>query len=199
MSDAGTPVINDPGQELVQAVLAAGYPVSPIPGPNAALAGLVASGLPSDAFLYLGYLPRAKTDRRRLLEGVASLPYTLIFLETPHRLLEALADLEAVLGNRLMCAARELTKLHEELARGTVSQVRQLFSEREPRGEFTLIVAGYIQQEKIWSEDELVRAVQLGLEASEPPAQIAARLALTSGWPRRRIYSLASQIKTQSE
>src|SRR5512140_1776589 len=117
VSDAGTPAINDPGYELVRAALAAGHTVSPIPGPSAPLAALAASGLPTDAFLYLGYLPRKSAERRELLTGVAALPYTLIFLETPHRLLEALDDLLAALGDRPMAAARELTKLHEQVYR----------------------------------------------------------------------------------
>ena len=113
VSDAGTPAINDPGYELVRAALAAGHSVCPIPGPSAPLAALAASGLPTAAFLYLGYLPRKSTDRRALLEQIAALSYTLIFLESPHRLLAGLADLEYSLGDRQIAVARELTKVHE--------------------------------------------------------------------------------------
>ena len=110
VSDAGTPALNDPGYELVQAVIASGHTVSPIPGACAPIAALVASGLPTDAFLYLGYLPRKAGERERLLSKVSSLPYTLIFLEAPHRMLEALESLQSVLGDRQIAVGRELTK-----------------------------------------------------------------------------------------
>ncbi|MDP3185597.1 MAG: 16S rRNA (cytidine(1402)-2'-O)-methyltransferase, partial [Anaerolineales bacterium] len=115
VSDAGTPALNDPGYELVRAALEAGHNVSPLPGASAPVAALVASGLPTDAFLYLGYLARKSSARQARLGQVRNLPYTLIFLETPHRLLAALADLEAILGDRQIAIARELTKLHEEI------------------------------------------------------------------------------------
>ncbi len=142
VSDAGTPGLNDPGYELVRAALQNGHRVSPVPGPSAPIAALVASGLPTGAFLFLGYLPRKTSERRRLLEEIAGLPYTLVFLETPHRLLRALDDLSAMLGARQIAIARELTKLHEEIFRGDVASARQHFEEQEPRGEFTLVVAG---------------------------------------------------------
>ena len=153
VSDAGTPALNDPGYELVIAALAAGHTVSPIPGPSAPIAALVASGLPTDTFLYLGYLPRKANERRRFLAEVASLPYTLIFLEAPHRLLEALQDLQTILGDRQASIARELTKLHEEIFRGSLSAASQHFTLQMPRGEFTLVVAGHTPtQEDEWPE-----------------------------------------------
>lgn len=106
VSDAGTPGLNDPGYELVRAALQAGFAVSPVPGPSAPLAALVASGLPSDSFLYLGYLPRRSGERRSLLEEVQDRPHTLVFLETPHRLQAALDDLLEVLGDRQSAVAR---------------------------------------------------------------------------------------------
>ena len=127
VSDAGTPGINDPGYELVRAALQAGYKVSPIPGASAPIAALVASGLPTDAFLYLGYLSRKASERRKSLEAVRDLPYTLIFLEAPHRLLEALQDLRAGLGNRQAAINRELTKLYEEIFRGSLEEALGAF------------------------------------------------------------------------
>lgn len=115
VSDAGTPGLNDPGYELVREVLSNGYKVSPLPGPSAPLAALVSSGLPTDAFLYLGYLPRKSSERRQKIKQAAGQPYTLIFLEAPHRIVEALEDLQTILGDRQAAAARELTKLHEEI------------------------------------------------------------------------------------
>ena len=125
VSDAGTPALNDPGFELVQAVLAAGHTVCPIPGPSAPVAALVASGLPTDAFLYLGYIPRKSSERIQFLNQVSSQPYTLIFLETPHRLLAALKDMQKSFGERKIAIARELTKLHEEIFRGSISEARK--------------------------------------------------------------------------
>lgn len=194
VSDAGMPGLNDPGYELVKAVITAGYPVSPVPGPSAPLAALVSSGLPTDAFLYLGYLARKPAERRRQLAAVVEAPQTLIFLETPHRLLEALHDIEKVLGNRQVCVARELTKLHEEFIRGLVSQVRDHFTVQPPRGEFTLVIAGYTEEKSVWDENRLRQAIAARLEQGEPGKTIAARLAVESGWPRRDIYQIVLKI-----
>jgi 16S rRNA (cytidine1402-2'-O)-methyltransferase len=195
VSDAGTPALNDPGYELVQAALQAGFKVSPIPGPSSPLAALVVSGLPTDAFLYLGYLPRKATERRKRLTEVASLTYTLIFLETPHRLLPALADLQARLGDRKVAVARELTKLYEEIFRGQLSAASTYFTANPPRGEFVLVVEGYQPQaeSKIWSEDRLHTVIQERLAAGQPASQIAGQLAQESGWPRRTIYRLVTE------
>jgi 16S rRNA (cytidine1402-2'-O)-methyltransferase len=195
ISDAGTPLLNDPGAGLVRAALQAGHTVTPIPGPSAPLAALVASGLPVDAFLYLGYLPRKSGDRRRLLAEVASLPYTLVFLEAPHRLLTALQDLLDGLGDRPAAVARELTKLHEEFVRGSLSQALAHFQANPPRGEFTLIVAGAQPERQTWPEDQLRAALQERLAEGGSPAQIAAALAGESGWPRRTIYQMLSEME----
>jgi 16S rRNA (cytidine1402-2'-O)-methyltransferase len=189
VSDAGTPALNDPGYELVQAVLAAGYPVSPVPGPSAPVAALVASGLPTDAFLYLGYLPRKRSERRATIANAAALPYTLIFLETPHRLLDALKDLRDGLGDRPMAAGRELTKLYEEIFRGTINETIDHFTGQEPRGEFTLVIGGAIQAER-WSEAQLQGEVRRRLGEGESPASAAGELAGLSGWPRRAVYRM---------
>lgn len=194
VSDAGTPAINDPGYELVRAALAAGHRVSPIPGPSAPLAALSASGLPTDAFLYLGYLPRKSSERLEALRRVANLPYTLIFLETPHRLTAALADLLTALGDRQMAAARELTKLHEEIWRGTVSGARDHFTVHEPRGEFTLVVEGRMEKEKKWTEEQVMIAVKFGLKLGESPSTLARRVAEESGWERRDVYKLVTGL-----
>ncbi len=187
ISDAGTPGLNDPGYELVCAALQAGYRISPVPGPAAPVAALTVSGLPADSFLYLGYLPRKSAERRKMLEKVAVLHYTLIFLETPHRLNESLRDLEAGLGDRPMAVARELTKLHEEIWRGRISEAQSYF--RDPRGEFTLVVAGRPAAEsEPWTEKKLLAAIRRGVKTGLPPAQLAAQLSKESGWKRRDIY-----------
>jgi 16S rRNA (cytidine1402-2'-O)-methyltransferase len=140
VSEAGMPGISDPGQDLIAAAIAAGFPVVPVPGPSAALSALVVSGLPAGTFLYLGFLPRVRSDRRKLLAGVAAAPHTLVIFEAPHRLRATLADLEEILGDRPAAAARELTKIHEETVRATISGLRATFEERSPRGEFTLVI-----------------------------------------------------------
>ena len=193
VSDAGTPALNDPGYELVQAVLHAGHMVSPIPGPSAPLAALVASGLPTDAFVYLGYLPRKGIDRRQRLIETAELPYTLVFLETPHRLMASLQDLLEVLGDRPVSIARELTKLHEEIYRGRISEALWYFTQHAPRGEFTLVVAGCEADKASWSEDELRIAIRKFRQDGAAAAKIAAELSKQSGWPRRKVYKLVME------
>lgn len=194
VSDAGTPGLNDPGYELVRAALEAGYAVSPIPGPSAPISALVASGLPTDSFLYLGYLPRKSAERRNLLEQIAALPYTLVFLEAPHRLLAALQDIQEMLGDREMSVAREITKLHEEFFRGNVSQAQAHFQAQAPRGEITLVVSGQSSEAQVWPEERLRTALVQALELGEPPSQLARRMADASGWPRRKVYDLVTQL-----
>ena len=194
VSDAGTPAINDPGYELVRAALAAGYTVCPIPGPSAPLAALAASGLPTDSFLYLGYLPRRSAERRELFGKIAELPYTLIFLESPHRLQAGLADLQSSLGDRQIAVARELTKLHEQIWRGSLSEARTYFTANEPRGEFTLVLAGKTKDEKqLWAEDKVRIAIKFGLKFGESPSALAKRVAEESGWNRRELYRMISE------
>ncbi len=192
VSDAGTPALNDPGYELVRAAVEAGHRVSPVPGPSAPVAALIASGLPTDSFLYLGYLPRKRTERRAALEQVAEAPHTLIFLETPHRLTDSLADLSEVLGDRRVALARELTKLHEEIWRGSLREAMDHFS--GPRGEFVIVVAGRADAPSVrWTQPQLAAAVQKRLRAGDAPSELAARLSGQSGWPRREIYKLATR------
>ena len=195
VSDAGTPGLNDPGYELVRAVLAAGHQVSPIPGPSAPVAALVASGLPTDRFLYLGYLARKSSDRRRQLQEIQVLPYTLVFLETPHRLVASLKDLIAGLGDRQVAVARELTKRFEEIFRGTLSQAASHFQEVTPRGEITLVVAGASPQSARWGFDHLVEVLKESLLRGASPAQIARQVSAESGWPRRRVYDLLMELQ----
>jgi 16S rRNA (cytidine1402-2'-O)-methyltransferase len=142
VSDAGTPALSDPGQELVRAALDTGHTVSPVPGPSAALAALVVSGLPTDRFTFVGFLPRRAADRRAELAGLRALPHTLIFYEAPHRLLDSLQDMRAELGDRQAALARELTKVHEEVRRGTLSDLWAQAEQAGPRGEYTIVVAG---------------------------------------------------------
>ena len=139
--DAGTPLVSDPGYRLVQAAIASGITVVPLPGPSAAVAALSAAGLPTDAFRFCGFLPPKSTQRRKALERLKPESGTLIFYETPHRILEALEDVAAVMGARPVVVARELTKMHEEFLRGTATEVRaELASRPAVKGEITLLI-----------------------------------------------------------
>ncbi len=193
VSDAGMPALNDPGYELVHAALEAGHSVLPIPGPSAPIAALVVSGLPTDAFLYLGYLPHKENERRKSLRQVADLPYTLIFLESPYRIAESLEDILATLGNRRISVAREMTKMFEEHWRGEVRSALEYFQSQSARGEFVLVVEGGLKDgRRIWSHNELRAAIRNGLKLGESPSQLAARIADKSGWKRREVYKLIS-------
>jgi 16S rRNA (cytidine1402-2'-O)-methyltransferase len=198
VSDAGTPAINDPGYLLVRAVVDAGHQVSPIPGPSAPLAALVVSGLPTNQFTYLGYLPRKATERRQQLEEIRLLPYTLVCLETPHRLLAALDDLIAVLGDRQVAVARELTKLHEEVFRGTLSAAASHFVETPPRGEITLVIQGASPETGQWLADQVQSAIRAALSRGESASQIAKQVASESGWPRRELYKWIMELQKRS-
>ena len=198
VSDAGTPGLNDPGYELVRAVLELGHQVSPIPGPNAPVAALVASGLPTDRFLYLGYLPRKSVNRLRLLEDIQHMPYTLIFLESPHRLLSTLDDVLPIFGDRQITVAREITKRHEEFFRGTISEAITRFIEIPPRGEITLVLSGASQQVELWTTERIQEAIIEALSRGETPTQIAKGLSPVSGWPRRQLYDRITEIRKQN-
>ncbi len=141
VSDAGTPLVSDPGYRLVHAAIAAGVPVVPIPGASAALGALSAAGLPSDAFRFCGFLPPKSAQRRRVLEEWKKDAGTLIFYETPHRILDALDDITAVMGTRPIAVARELTKIHEEILRGTAAEIHATLAARPSvKGEITLLI-----------------------------------------------------------
>lgn len=196
VSDAGTPAINDPGYELVQSALASGFDVRPVPGPSAPISALSVSGLPTDSFLYLGYLPHKSSDRHNFVGQVTNLSYTLIFLETPHRLLDSLEDLLAILGNRRICVAREMTKLYEEYWRGDVSGAIEHFGSKEARGEFTLVIEGKTKEENtIWTEEELTQAIKKELEDGRSAKEISAALAEQSGWNKKEVYALVNRHK----
>ncbi|MCL4854916.1 MAG: 16S rRNA (cytidine(1402)-2'-O)-methyltransferase, partial [Bryobacteraceae bacterium] len=142
VSDAGTPLLSDPGYRIVARARQEGIPVVPVPGASALLAALAASGLPTDAFHFAGFLPPKPAARRKLLESLRDEHATLVFYEAPHRILEALADVEAILGQRDVVVARELTKVHEEFLRGTAAEIRQSLAARgSVKGEITLLVA----------------------------------------------------------
>lgn len=189
ISDAGTPAISDPGYRLIRAALDAGYTVTPIPGANAATTALIASGLATDRFLFVGFLPNKQQARRVALAALSAETATLILYESPKRLTKLLADAQTVLGDRDCCVARELTKLHEELFRGKLSAAQVHFAE-SVRGEITIVIAGAGDSAEIWTEEtiraELDKLIAAGLSKKQAASQIAAQ----SGWRAKQIYRL---------
>jgi 16S rRNA (cytidine1402-2'-O)-methyltransferase len=140
VSDAGTPLVSDPGYRLVTLCVRHKIPVVPIPGPSALLAALAGAGLPNEEFLFVGFLPQRSGERRRMLERLRIEERTIIFYEAPHRVADSIADAQEILGDRPACLARELTKLHEEFLRGKLSQLAESLAERPARGEITLVI-----------------------------------------------------------
>ncbi|EFO81871.1 uroporphyrin-III C/tetrapyrrole methyltransferase [Oscillochloris trichoides DG-6] len=169
VSDAGTPGVSDPGYELVCAAIAAGFSVTPVPGPSAPVAALTASGLPSDRFIFVGFLPRQGGERRALLSELAPLTVSLVCFEAPHRLIEALEDIQSTLGERQMVVAKDLTKRFEDLRRGSVGDLLAHFQANPPRGEYTLVIAG----QNVKSEHKRERRRLSAPSSDEPPSHEA--------------------------
>lgn len=197
VSDAGTPLVSDPGYRLVGEAIAAGHRVVPIPGASAMLTALVAAGLPSDTFLFAGFLPPKSEARRRRIEDLARVPATLIFYESPHRLAEALADLAAVLGDaRPAAVARELTKHFEEVVRGDLATLAAAFAARTVKGEIVLVV-GPPAEEKTSAVDvdAMLRAALTRL----PPGRAVAEVARLTGADRKALYERALALRGEAE
>ncbi len=189
ISDAGTPLISDPGYKLVAEAVALGLPVSAAPGPSAALAALCVAGLPTDRFFFEGFLPPKQSARRERLNALAAVPGTLIFYEAPGRLADTLADLALELGPRPAAVARELTKLHEEVRRGALDALAAEYAEEAPRGEIVIVVGAAEARAPI-SEDALDREIiETLMKLSVKDA--AAALAAKHGLPRRQVYARA--------
>ncbi len=190
ISEAGMPGISDPGYPLIQAAIAQGIAVVPVPGPSAHTAALVVSGLPTDSFCFLGFLPRKKSERVARLTEVAALRTTLICYEAPHRLHATLEALHVVLGNRAIALCRELTKRYEEVWRGDVAGALAHIAETPPRGEYTLVIAGASEDSVRWEAEQVHAALAERIAAGLSRSQAAREVAALSGWPRRDIYVL---------
>ncbi len=185
VSEAGTPGISDPGFELVVSAARRGIPVVPIPGPSVIAAATSVAALPTDRFTFLGFLPRVAGSRKQALESVLKEPGTLVVLEAPHRLVETLRDILDILGDRRIAVCRELTKLHEEIFRGTVGQAIEHFP--EPRGEFTLVIEGSRRSPAKMTVDITGRLETLQ-QAGATAKEAVARLAAETGLPRKELY-----------
>ncbi|XEQ91432.1 Ribosomal RNA small subunit methyltransferase I [Sporomusa carbonis] len=194
VSDAGMPGISDPGVDLVRLAVENGVPVVPLPGPNAALTALVASGLDTTMFTFVGFLPKTNKHRRELLAKLTRHPYTMVFYEAPHRLRATLDELYAVFGDRQAVAARELTKKFEEFIRGSLASIIQHFAANQTRGEFTLVVAGNPEGEELREVPDALA----GLDVVQAVSQLMSRginkkdaireVASHRGLPKRLVY-----------
>lgn len=190
VSDAGTPGISDPGYELVQAAIQSGYRVEPLPGANAIVTALAGSGLPTDSFIYVGFMPKKKHARVTFLRDMALETRTIVAYESPHRLIETLEDIADVMGERPMCVARELTKKYEEFVRGKASHVLNHFEVNEPRGEITLIIGGATGAEGGWDAGQVREALYALLDSGEALSAAAKTVAGESGWKKKDVYAL---------
>lgn len=200
VSDAGMPGISDPGYELVIACIDAGITVVPIPGASAVITALSAAGLPTDRFVFEGFLPAKPAKRREYLESLQTESRTLIFYESPYRLQESLQDLATVWGgDRQIVLARELTKLYEEFWRGTIAEAIAHYSQREPQGEYTLVLAGNPPVHPQLTEEqlkaELLQIMTQGISRSQASRQLAKITSL----PRRQLYQLALSLGNDNE
>ena len=191
VTEAGMPGISDPGVRLIRAAVDCGYTVVPVPGPSAVTTAVAVSGLPADTFLYLGFFPRDAAERRAVLQAVAPLPHTLVAFESPHRLRAGLTDLARVLGDRQIVICRELTKVFEEVWRGTLSEALRHFETTEPRGEFTLVIEGAAEAPPApWTEAQ-VRALLAERKAQGARAKETVKeVAELARWPKRDVYQL---------
>jgi 16S rRNA (cytidine1402-2'-O)-methyltransferase len=198
VSDAGTPLVSDPGYRLVRAAQAAGHPVTAAPGASAVLAALAVAGLPTDRFFFEGFLPPKEAARRTRIAALARIPATLVLFETGPRLAAALADLAAGLGARDAAICRELTKLHEEVWRGALSELAGRYRELpEPRGEIVVVVAPPAEEEPTGADevDALLRNALERLSVKDAVDEVAG----VSGQPRREVYRRALALKAASD
>jgi 16S rRNA (cytidine1402-2'-O)-methyltransferase len=195
VTDAGMPGIADPGERLVRAAVRAGHPIEVVPGPSAAVAALVTSGLPTGRFAFEGFLPRKGSGRGERLAEVAAETRTVVLYEAPHRLVRTLQDLAGACGpDRRVAIARELTKLHEELWRGTLSEALSWTEQQEPRGELVLVLDGAPPPAPA-AEEVLRAAVREELDAGGSARDAAAAVAARLGVPKRRAYELAVELR----
>jgi 16S rRNA (cytidine1402-2'-O)-methyltransferase len=198
ISEAGTPSVSDPGQRLIAAAGAAGYKVIAIPGPSAVITALVASGLPSQRFTFVGFLPREKGPRRLALGELRTRQETLIFYESPERVGACLQDMAEAFGEaRPVVLGRELTKMYEEMVRGTCASLAQHYAAKAPRGECTLVVGGASAEEQDAEPMDLEAMIREMLAEGLGPKDIASRLMVKTGKARRELYQLALSLQRE--
>lgn len=190
VTDAGTPGISDPGERLVRAALDAGFDVSAVPGPSADVMALVVSGLPTSRYVFEGFLPRSGRDRRERLAEIAAEHRTIVLYEAPHRIERTLADLREACGDdRRACLARELTKLYEEVLRGTLAELPERLG--EPRGEYVIVLEGASGESPPADDDAIRTALRTALAAGTSKRDAVTEVAAQLGVPKKQVYALA--------
>jgi 16S rRNA (cytidine1402-2'-O)-methyltransferase len=197
ISDAGMPVISDPGFKLARDVIASGHEVYAVPGPTALTAALTISGLPTDSFFFAGFLPQKSAARRARLEALREIPGTLIFYESPHRVTACLDDLADVLGDRQAAVTRELTKKFEEVQRGTITELAAWSAAESPRGEIALVIGPAIAADPTEIDDETILSAARDALAEMRPAAAAKTISQKLGVPRSRVYDLILSLKQE--
>ena len=195
VSDAGTPGISDPGYLLVQRALANGIVVVPVPGACAAIAALSISGLPMDSFVFHGFLPGKSGKRQHFIKSLENETKTMVFYESPNRLMATLRDMESILGNRRIVVTRELTKIYEEILRGSVEEVIEVFGDRVIKGEITLIIAGKEKMEMPCPEEDIRRLLALYEGATLSKRALIGKISLELGVSRNLVYREAMKAK----
>lgn len=199
VSDAGTPLVSDPGEKLVAAVAEAGHRVEAVPGASALLSALTVAGCSTERVIFLGFLPRKAGARRRLLAAQVGRVETIVLYESPKRVAATLAEIAEVLGDRRAVLARELTKRHEEVLRDRASALAARLSDAPLRGECTLVIAGAepeeVERAATWSEAEVDAAIRASLASGDSVKDLASALASRSGWPRRDVYARALEVR----
>lgn len=194
VSDAGTPLVSDPGYKLVEAAVEEGHKVVPIPGASAVLAALVVAGLPTDRFFFEGFLPPKQSARRERLETLAAIPGTLVFFESPRRTAEMLADAQAVLGNRPAAVARELTKLFETVRRGTLAELAAQFgNEDTPKGEIVILIGPPDEAPSAQNDDDIDALLRARLQ-NHSVKDAVTLVVQETGLPKKRVYARALAI-----
>jgi 16S rRNA (cytidine1402-2'-O)-methyltransferase len=199
MSDAGMPLISDPGYPIVQHAIAEGMQVVVVPGPAAFLMALVGSGLPCDRFVYDGFLPDKEGDRKRRFEQLRNEERTLVFYLSPHDQEKAIADALVVLGDRDACVARELTKMYEEYVRLPLSKLLERVRSEKFRGECVLVIAGIKQEEKIADKQQVLEALQKALSSGDRLKDASVTIGKIYGWPNSDVYKLGLELKDKKD
>jgi 16S rRNA (cytidine1402-2'-O)-methyltransferase len=196
VTDAGTPSISDPGYYLVRAAIQEAIPVVPIPGPSALIAALSVSGLPMDSFVFVGFLPRKPLKRKQILEGLKEEPRTLVFYESPKRVLGFMREMKQAIGDRSVVVARELTKIHEEIIRGSLTHVMETLASRSSlKGEYTLLVEG-CKGDKYFDQTQFLNDLKrMCFEADRPLSAVAKELSKKYGLPRKFVYQEGLKLK----
>lgn len=195
VSDAGMPCISDPGAVLVKKCAERGIPVEVIPGCNAAVAAVAASGLEAARWIFEGFLPVPKKERSARLDEIKNLPHALVFYEAPHKIKQTLCDLHAALGERNAALCRELTKLHEEIIRGKLGELERYYDEIEPRGEFVIIVEGAQTKPAEFTAEQAVELAKQLVDGGERLSDACKEAAKITGIPKREIYAALSEEK----